>query len=268
MRTTSTLILLLLSVLLLVVTGCSNDKDNTQTVPTGLRDIVQGSADWVIYLTPGYAKNPISHVAVFVAYNKDTNYPDPSVPVELVFNGDTYQMMLLPLGEGIYGLENYIELPDEDTTISLSLNVNQNTVVTTTLPVLTSTTSIHFPETYQVNQPASISWQIEQNNQYQLAFLDTYSEDENGEPIFTLFSEKLRRTDRSHIFPANLNTNIGENMELDMGLAQMNYQCKDNVMIMFYDEDYETYGASDSHPEQKNIRLFNHMRKVSESLLR
>lgn len=210
------LLMLILISLSLLITACSDDDNDGLT---GIPEITPENYDWsILFLdfSDLFAKN--KEYVIWADWLGDSAAITENDIFTLQIDDDLYEMVG-DNDEGEWSYQVFAELePGTEYRVEFFKNGNSLTNINLRMPYEAMVT---FPETFNPAQSANMSWEMDDNNQYQVAFLDSYSYDWDEESHEEI---DLSPSAREYTFPANTVANFGPGTEYQMGLIQFNFK--------------------------------------------
>lgn len=234
MKMKSLLIIALFSISLIFLAGCGNPEDHDNNIPTGPEDITFGIADWVLVVSPVLdGKDPAATIVMLYCLDV-LHYPTSSDELVVKIDDDEIVMSNFFMIPGVYMGSAVL---NQGSTYNVQFFINGLSKLNTSLKIA-YIPHVTFPLNYSYNQPATLSWTVAGNSQYQFAGASSEKEEteQSSEHV-----KQLDVTSRTYTIPANSIQDFGPGTEFMLGVDQVNYKLINRVALMSIGSDTQSY---------------------------
>ncbi len=220
MKKTLFMELLVLTLFTFLLSACGGNQDNgNPTMPDICNPAI---ADWVISFTSLHEAKE-DHV-IFIYWNGVHSQLPQNTQVQLKINGEE-----IPLDSCQFEPGNYLGLYNlnSGTTYRIEFSVNNILKAQTDLRMVYQA-SANFPNTFNPASSFAIDWSLSANNQYQIAVLSSWHDEDQEDE----YHKDLSPSARSYTFPANAVQNFGSGTEYGVYLTQANLKLVNKIACL------------------------------------
>jgi hypothetical protein len=229
------ILMIMMLTMMLIFSGCGgSDNSGNPIIPTRPDEVTPAMADWLLVISP-VLNSKIDDPAVVMLYCLDVlNYPTAEDAIIVTINGTDIGVTSFFMMPGIYIGS---ALLDQGQTYDVEFLLNGTSKVNSSIKIAYLPNAV-FPQNYDYTEPATISWTVVGNSQYQFAGASSKKEDTEEA------SDHVRQLEpgiRTYTVPANSVDDFGPGTEYTLGVDQINYKVVNRIAMMSIGSDVQTY---------------------------
>lgn len=236
MKKLTYLLMLLLISLFLLLGACGDDDEDDGL--TGIPEITPENYDWEIYFMDFSDMGAkVNEYVIWADWLGDSAAITEEDMFTIKIDENLYEFW----GGNYEGEWSYHTMAELEPGIEYAVEFFKNgTLLANTNLRMAYSAAVDFPSTFDPTESAYISWEMDGDNQYQVAILESYNDDNWDDESYE--EKVLSPSAREYTYPANTVENYGPATEYFMDLLQFNFKKSDrfafsssNMVSMYYD---------------------------------